>query len=194
MAAAKPRATLAHTEIPMGADRSVRIGRTLGHGSSATVYRGAYRSSFGLERSVAVKVLAAMGDDCEATVEDLTAAARRAACIHHPNVARIEDVGVLGGSSPYLVMELVDGHSLATLVAQGEKRRTRLPLDIVLFIAMEIAEALSGARLACSPGGTRLGLAHGEFVDQPGAALVERRSKSDRIRNDWYGAAGVPRP
>jgi len=151
-------------DIPVGEGRHVHIGRQLGRGSMATVYRGAYRGPFHLARPVAVKVFDVIAsDEHEAVLASLAAAMRRGACVSHPNVVRIEDVGFVGPAQPYAVVELVEGRTLARFASQVAHRGERVPLDLGLFIGAEVADALAGARLASSLEGVRLGLVHGEL-------------------------------
>ena len=70
-----------------------------------------------LDRAVAVKVLhAAYVQDAEALTR-FQAEARHAGSLAHENIARVYDYG--DPHSPYLVMELVDGPSLAQVLTSG---------------------------------------------------------------------------
>jgi serine/threonine-protein kinase len=130
----------------------------------ATVYRGVYESGFGFRRTVAVKVFDVIAsDEYEVVLSALTDAARRSAAVSHPNVVRIEDFGLLAPAQPYALQELVEGCTLGALASSRARRRERLPPDVALFIGIEIAEALAGARLACSPDGVRFGVVHAEL-------------------------------
>lgn len=152
------------SDVPQGEGRTLRIGAQIGRGSAATVYRGTVEGRFGLRRQVAVKVFDVIAsDEHEGVMASLASAARRAACVRHPNVVRVEDFGVLGPAQPYVVVELLEGRPLARLLAHIARRRERLPLDLALFIGLEIAEGLEGARIATSPEGTRMGVVHGEL-------------------------------
>jgi serine/threonine protein kinase len=153
------------SDIPQGEGRVLRIGAQLGRGAAATVYRGTVESRFGLRRQVAVKVFDVIAsEEHDKVLSCLSSSARRVACVRHPNVMRVEDFGVLGPAQPYIVTELVEGRPLARLLGHLARRGQRLPLDLALFIGLEIAEGLDAARVATSPEGTRLGVVHGELA------------------------------
>jgi serine/threonine-protein kinase len=163
MGRATPLIPPPRTDIPLGEGRSVRLGGQIGRGSIATVYRGAVRGPFGLSRAVAVKVFdVTASEEHEAVLDALAGAAKRQACVRHPGVVRVEDFGLLGPVQPYLILELVEGRTLASFASHVARRRERVPLDLALFVGCEVAEALAAARLACSPEGVRLGVVHGE--------------------------------
>lgn len=152
------------TDIQLGDGRQLVIGAQVGRGSMATVYRGVYEGACGVRRAVGIKVFDTIAsDEHDGVLSALLTAAQRSACVRHPNVVRIEDFGLAGPAQPYAVVELVEGRSLAKLLASFVKRRERIPTDVALFIASEMAEALAGARLASSPEGVRLGLVHGDL-------------------------------
>lgn len=89
----------------------------LGQGGFAVVYRAWDRV---VDREVAIKVLNTFADAVDETntqraVERFEREARAAAMITHPNVVTIFDLGVADRfGRPYIVMELLDGHDLAT--------------------------------------------------------------------------------
>jgi serine/threonine protein kinase len=56
----------------------------------------------------------------------------------HPNLRRIYQSGA-ASDEPYLVLEYVEGPTLAELIGQHR----RLPIDLCIFIAKELAKALS---------------------------------------------------
>lgn len=65
--------------------------------------------------------------------------ARAAARLNHPNVAGVYDVLDANGR-PFIVMEHVEGESLAALLSRG-----RVPLERALAIGIELAQALEAA-------------------------------------------------
>ena len=136
----------------------------MGRGTMATVYRGIYEGACGVRRTVAIKVFDTIAsDEHDAILSALTTAAHRSACVSHPNVVRVEDFGLAGPAQPYTVVELIEGRTLAKMLASFAKRRERIPTDVALFVGNEIAEALAGARLASTPEGQRLGVVHGDL-------------------------------
>ena len=146
--------------IDLGDGRRVRLVELLGKGACSSVYRGALESRSGVQRAVAVKLFGAVASEEAPQVFELLArTARRWACIRHPNVVATFDCG-RWHATPFVVTELVDGVTLQTVLERGRERRQRLALDLALFIAVEVAEALSGARTARGADGVQLGVLH----------------------------------
>jgi eukaryotic-like serine/threonine-protein kinase len=95
-----------------------------------------------LDRAVAVKVLhAAHAQDAEALTRFQTEA-RHAGSLAHENIARVYDYG--DPHPPYLVMELVDGPSLAQVLTGG-------PMDAVRVMDV-VAQAAAGLQAAHQAG------------------------------------------
>jgi len=86
-----------------------RITRRLGAGGMGVVYAARDER---LGRSVAIKMIHAETQDPKAR-ERLWREARSAARVNHPNICQVHEVGEHGGE-PYLVMELLEGESLAS--------------------------------------------------------------------------------
>jgi serine/threonine protein kinase len=108
----------------------------LGEGGMGEVYRAADTS---LGREVAIKVLPApVAADAERLAR-FDREARTLAALNHPNIAAVYGLERSAGPTA-LVMELVDGPTLADTIAQGP-----IPLDEALAIAKQIADALEAA-------------------------------------------------
>jgi len=149
------------TTIPVGFDRELELETSIASGASAAVWRARLRSAHDVLRPVAVKIWKPTAtEEHEHMLDALVAATRRVACVKHPNVVETYECGEWNGH-PYLVMELVEGATLQAM--HGAYRRTgrRMPLDLALFVATEVAEGLSGARLARDADGVALGVVHG---------------------------------
>ncbi|MFF3502598.1 protein kinase [Streptomyces sp. NPDC003247] len=136
--------------LPGGAPPSVpvlvagryRPVRFLGRGGMGVVHEA---EDTRLDRRVALKMLT--------TVEGLTGdseawdrfqrEARALARIDHPGVVTLYDSGVHDGT-PYLVMQVLDGTTLADLASSAGP----LPTTVVCTVALGIAEALEAAHTA----------------------------------------------
>ena len=112
------------------------IGSSLGVGGMGEVYRA---TDTRLGREVAIKVLPALLAQDVDRLARFDREARTLAALNHPNIAAIHGLEDASGTKA-LVMELVDGATLADRIAQGP-----IPLDDVLSIARQIAEALAAA-------------------------------------------------
>jgi eukaryotic-like serine/threonine-protein kinase len=117
-----------------------RMGALLGIGGMGEVW-GA--QDLLLDRAVAVKVLGgALAGDGRAA-ERLRREARAAARLDHPNIARVLDLGEHDGR-PYLVMELLEGESLAARI----DRAGPMPPAEAARIVAAVADALEAAHQA----------------------------------------------
>src|SRR5262245_62715818 len=109
----------------------------LGEGGMGRVFRA---RDTRLKREVAIKALPdefALDAD---RVARLQIEAEALAALNHPNIAGIHDL-LDAGPSRFLVLELVDGETLAERLRRGP-----LPIPQALAIAIQIADALESAR------------------------------------------------
>jgi serine/threonine-protein kinase len=109
----------------------------LGEGGMGTVFRARDRV---LNREMAIKVMRAdlVGD--RAAVKRFQKEAAAAGDLTHPNIAQVYKCSV-DEAAPYMVMEYVDGISLAQIL----KHERRLSLKRVINIALQICDALQYA-------------------------------------------------
>src|SRR5215471_14197678 len=115
---------------------SYEITALLGKGGFGEVYRAKDKK---LKREVAIKILP---DEFSSNHDRLTRFQREAevlASLNHPNIAAIHDL-VTQDQSQFLVLELVDGETLADRITRGP-----IPVEETLNIAKQIAEALEAA-------------------------------------------------
>jgi eukaryotic-like serine/threonine-protein kinase len=108
----------------------------IGAGGMGEVYKA---RDTRLERTVAIKVLPAHLADRAELRERFDREARAISSLNHPHICTLYDIGHQDGID-YLVMEYVEGETLAARLAKGP-----LPLDQVLQYAIEIADALDKA-------------------------------------------------
>ncbi|HVR18626.1 MAG TPA: protein kinase, partial [Polyangiaceae bacterium] len=113
------------------------IEAAVGEGGMATVYQARHKL---VDRSCAVKIMNAALAKNEVIRERFRREAKAAQKLAHPNIIEIFDQGELPDGSLYLVMELLDGETLADVVVRG-----KVSLERTLPIAIQIARALARA-------------------------------------------------
>jgi Tol biopolymer transport system component len=109
-----------------------RVLDQLGEGGMGQVFRA---RDTRLDRDVAIKILPPLFAGDAERLARFEREAKTLASLNHPNIAQIYGIEGTG-----LVMELVEGHDLATRLARGP-----LPIADALAIARQIAEALEAA-------------------------------------------------
>ena len=124
-----------------------------------------------LKREVAVKVLP---DEFTRDQERIARFQREAevlASLNHTNIAVIHDVQEENGSR-FLIMELVEGETLADRIARGP-----IPLDEALAIAKQICEALQTAH--------EKGIVHRDLKPSNVKILPDDKVKVLDFQNSW---------
>jgi serine/threonine protein kinase len=79
--------------------------------------------------------------------------------LQHVNVAQVFEVGRVGDEY-FLALEYVEGRDLRRTLALLGHRKTRLPVDLALFIGRELANGLAYAHRRTSQDGASLNLVH----------------------------------
>jgi len=125
----------------------------LGVGGMGEVYRA---RDTRLDRIVAIKVLPAHLTSNEASRARFEREARAISALSHPNICALYDVG-RDGETEYLVMEYLEGETLADRIARGSLSRSQL-----LKWGAQIAEALQHAH--------RSGITHRDL--KPGNIMI----------------------
>ncbi len=92
-----------------------RLVEQIGEGGMATIWRAVQIS---LDRPVAVKFISAVGPSAAKYVERFLEEAKLAAAIRHRNVIDIVDFGTTVEGTAYMVLELLQGESLADRMAR----------------------------------------------------------------------------
>lgn len=152
----------------------------IGSGGMGEVYRA---RDTRLDRTVAVKVLLPGLAGAPEFRERFEREARAISQLSHPHICTLYDVGAAVPSDApaslpvsFLVMELIEGETLAARIARGA-----LPPDQAMTFAVQIADALDRAH--------RTGIVHGDL--KPGNVMVGRAG----IKLLDFGlAAHVPPP
>jgi eukaryotic-like serine/threonine-protein kinase len=146
-----------------------RLDEVIGRGGMSTVYRG---TDLSLDRPVAVKVaLDPMAEENPVYVARFKREARAAASINNPGVVTVYDAGA-DGPTRYIVMEFVEGKSLADLLREDKPLAPNRAADI----AEQVAGTLAAAHAA--------GIVHRDI--KPGNIMVE---PGDRVKVLDFGIA-----
>ena len=127
-------------ELSVGAEigGALRLVRPLGKGGMGIVWAARHLR---LDVDVAVKLIRPdRAADNPGLLRRFEREAKTAARIAHPHVVRVMDYGVADGV-PFIVMELLEGFSLAELLARGG----RLSLGTAVVLVRQVADALASA-------------------------------------------------
>jgi serine/threonine protein kinase len=107
----------------------------IGEGGMGAVYLARHPV---IGRNAAIKVLHKEMAQNAALVTRFVNEARAVNALAHPNLIDIIDAGTMDDGTPYLMMEFLEGESLATRL----ERQGRIPLADALEIVNQVAEAL----------------------------------------------------
>jgi eukaryotic-like serine/threonine-protein kinase len=134
----------------------------VGAGGMGEVYRA---KDTRLDRAVAIKVLPAHLAENRELRQRLEREAKTVSSLNHPHICILHDIGHQDGID-YLVMECLEGDTLAARLAKGP-----LPLEQALPLAIQIADALEAAH--------RMGVVHRDLkpanimLTRSGAKLLD---------------------
>ncbi|MCB9550609.1 MAG: protein kinase [Myxococcales bacterium] len=113
----------------------IRLGRIIGAGATGVVHAGTVLAT---GQEVAVKIVRPQPGQPQRLVERTVQEGRVGWAVRHPNVVRVYEWGMADAGAAYIVMERLEGETLAErLVTRG-----RLPADAVISIARQVTRAL----------------------------------------------------
>ena len=156
--------------IPTGGGQRVvadryRLVNLLGRGGTAEVWRA---DDEALGRSVALKLVTVQTDESSARAGE---EARLLARLSHPSLVPVYDAGTDERGRPWVVMELVEGETLADTIGRGP-----IPSDRTASIGAHVAQALDYVHAQ--------GLVHRDV--KPGNVLI---GNDGRVRLTDFGIA-----
>lgn len=145
-------------------DGKYRILSPLGEGGMAVVYRANHVQ---MERTVVIKVMQGWLLSNRNSVERFERECKLTAKLNHPNIVSVYDVGAINGKEPYLVMEFINGESLADKIQKGGALPYATTANIIIQICRGLQEAHSN------------GIIHRDL--KPDNVLLQHKSD----RPDW---------
>jgi serine/threonine-protein kinase len=137
----------------------------LATGGMATVYLARVSGAGGFQRFVAIKRLHPHLAREPEFIEMFLDEARLAARIHHPNVVSILEIGS-GDQGYYIVMEYVEGDTLARLLSRCDQSGQRLPVKVGLRIVIDMLAGLDAAHELKDDDGKSLAIVHRDVSPQ----------------------------
>jgi len=142
-------------------DRYELIGE-IASGGMATVFLARRDGAGGFQRLVAIKRLHPHLAHQEEFVEMFLDEARLAAAIHHPHVVPILE----SENGHYVVMEFIEGDTLAGIEARALARGVMLPRAVAVRIVLDALSGLHAAHQLKDGEGRLLGLVHRDCTPQ----------------------------
>jgi serine/threonine-protein kinase len=137
----------------------------ISRGGMADVYRCRLRGMGGFEKVVVVKRIRADRAGDPSFVGMFLDEARLAACLSHPNIVQVYEIGEADGT-PYIAMEYVAGPTLAALVRQLGAQGERRPHGHLARILADVCAGLHEAHTARDARGQLLGIVHRDVSPQ----------------------------
>lgn len=153
----------------------IEILSAAGAGAMGRVFRARQRS---IDRDVAVKILHRELSGNAQLVRRFHREAKIASKLRHPHVVDVHMVGELPDGSLYIVMEYLDGRSLADTLAQDGP----LPLGRAIGIALQVSGAIGE--------GHAVGIVHRDLKPE-NVMLVNRGTINDWVKVLDFGIARV---
>lgn len=153
-------------------DGKYRIVRLLGEGGMGAVYEG---ENTRIHRRVAIKVLHSGVAQSKDAVERFEREAQAAGRIGSEHIVEVLDLGNLPNGDRYMVMEFLEGESLAERIAS----RGRLDPRLTAELAVQLLEGLGAAHDA--------GIVHRDLKPDNVFLLSARRGRKDFVKIVDFG-------
>jgi serine/threonine-protein kinase len=159
--------TLSSDPAPPEPQAPERLGRyellfELASGGMGTVHAGRLVGEHGFDRIVAIKRVR----HGHSTIKAFLAEARLGARITHPNVVQTLELGTDDHGAPFLVMQLIEGVSLAQLQRRMSARGEPMDCDLAAWMMAQAAAGLHAAHELTNADGRLASLVHRDVSPQ----------------------------
>jgi serine/threonine-protein kinase len=140
--------------------RSFKLGRyevlaRIGQGGMGSVYLCRQPGHWGFQRLFTLKVIREHAAENREAMRSFLREARIGGMLNHPNILGVVDVGNYNGQ-PFLVLDYVEGTSLAELLSGGQPP----PAALVVPVLLDALRGLQAAHEQTDPKGKPLGIVH----------------------------------
>ncbi|HVY25781.1 MAG TPA: serine/threonine-protein kinase [Polyangiaceae bacterium] len=153
-----------------------RVLAELGRGGMANVYLAALRGKGAINKLVVLKALLPEIVSEPNSLAMFLDEARLAAQLNHGNVVQTYEVGT-EGDRHVIVMEYLEGQSLAAVLRRAEKQGRTLPLALQLRVLIDVLEGLEYAHELKGYDGKPLQLVHRDISPQNVFITYDGRTK-----------------
>jgi serine/threonine protein kinase/ligand-binding sensor domain-containing protein len=154
-------------------DEKYRLDEKIGAGGFGAVFRATH---LGLNRPIAVKIFRpASGNDSIDAIERFRREGIATCRVNHPNAVTVLDSGISSDGIAYIVMELLEGESLADIL----RRTPSLSLHRCAEIVVPVCEALEAAHAA--------GIIHRDI--KPDNIFIHRTADGEVVKVVDFGIA-----
>lgn len=130
-------ASIANLKMGTLVDGKYRLVDSIGEGGMGVVYKV---EQIMLQQQMALKTLTG-SEFSESSIKRFQSEAKLLAKLDHPGLVKVVDFGFIDNVKPFLVMDFVQGRTLASLL----KKSGILPLDVALKLFVELSFALGYA-------------------------------------------------
>lgn len=151
-----------------------KIIRPLAEGGMGQVFLAKCSFAGGIERQCVVKTIRPTHAEKPEYEKMFRREAKILAALNHQNIVQVFDFNV-DGDLLYLVMEFIDGRDLQQLIYGARQKDGRLPLRVVLRLAIEILRGLDYAHRRTDEKGQNLGIIHRDLT--PNNIMISREGE-----------------
>lgn len=134
-------------------------------GGMAEIYVARSRGIQGFEKEYVLKLIHPKYVGDTDFIRMLVDEAKLVGQLAHSNIAQVIDLGV-DGESYYILMEYVRGRDLYQILSEAWEQNVKIPIDVAVFIAAQIAQGLFYAHTKNDETGRPLNIVHRDISPQ----------------------------
>ncbi|HEX3557696.1 MAG TPA: bifunctional serine/threonine-protein kinase/formylglycine-generating enzyme family protein [Pyrinomonadaceae bacterium] len=120
-------------------DERYQLEKKIGQGGMGMVFK-AHHVFIKTQHAIKIILPDLVGNDPSLTAR-FRQEAMASAAIRHPNTVSVTDYGILDGTTPYLVMEFIEGSSLHDILIQEKRLAPARAVEIMLAVCAGVAAA-----------------------------------------------------